>query len=370
MGTRILVLDDDDVTRKSLVELLIGYGYDAFALETGDEALRSVMNDEFEIALVDLKMPGMDGIEVLWRLKSVKPMVKVILITAYATVETAVEAMKLGAFDYITKPFKGEVLDGVIKSSIEESDFEKSMMGQGRNRIERSAIEMFQEELGQRKGLVISIEDPGELMRTYHLDGVKILWLTAEKAGRDRLDPGDMAMIESVIGSFTNANRGSIVLFHGIELLIDLHDLEDVNGFLRRVIRDANASDSMLLVSARSDSLDESVQIELENMFHDEYIQEMSESLANPTRRAVVQFLSLAKRSSFTDILSNTPEKESPKLSFHLKKLAAYGVILKDDDGKYLLTNRGESLVSVLRNIDGEGMKESKTFLVYEDSLN
>ncbi len=366
MGARILVLDDDDVTRKSLVELLSGYGYESFALETGEMALRSAMNDEFDIALVDLKMPGMDGIEVLRRLKTVKPGIQVIMITAFATVETAVEAMKLGAFDYITKPFKGEALDGVIKSSIEETEFEKSLMGLGGTRTEQSAVDMFRTELGVRKGLAISREDPEELVRTHGLEGAEIHWLTSDEVGEGLVNPGHLDEIERLIESFTLTNRGSVVLIHGIELLTDLHDVEKVNGFLRRVIRDTNACDSILLVSARSDSMDGSVQIEIDALFQKEYIQEMSESLANPTRRAVVHYLSIAKRPSFTEILSNIPEKESPKLSFHLKKLGTFGVITKDDQGRYYLTDRGDSLVSVLRDMDGEGMKESKTYLVYE----
>ncbi len=135
--------------------------------------------------------------------------------------------------------------------------------------------------------------------------------------------------------------------------MVDIHDLEKVDGFLRRVIRDTNASGSTLFVSVRSDSMSGSVQLELETLFQREYRQEMSESLANPTRRAVVQYLSKAKRSSFTEILSNVPENESPKLSFHLKKLGAFGVIKKNDEGRYLLTDRGESLVSVLRGKTG-----------------
>jgi len=239
-------------------------------------------------------------------------------------------------------------------------------MGFEGTKTEQSAVEMFRAELGVRKGLAISREDPEELVRTHGLDGAELHWLTSDKVGEGRVDPRDLDEIERLIHAFTLSNRGSVVLIHGIELLTDLHDMEKVNGFLRRVIKDTNARDSILLVSARSDSMDGSAQIEFDSLFQREYIQEMSESLANPTRRAVVHYLSIARRSSFTDILSNVPEKESPKLSFHLKKLGTFGVITKDDRGRYYLTDRGDNLVSVLRDMDGEGMKESKTYLVYE----
>lgn len=366
MTTRIMVLDDDAVTRRSLVELLAGYGYEAFSVGTGEEALEEAGSDEVDIALVDLKMPGMDGIEVLRRLKVVRPEVQVIMITAYATVETAVEAMKLGAFDYIMKPFKGEHLDEVIRGSIEETEFERGLMDRSNGQSTRTAIEMFREGMSDREGLLITGEAPDRLVSEHDLQGAEVVRLTRDEGADRRVDPGDLEGIEGIIGTFARANPRSIVLIHGIEPLVDARGAREVTAFLRRVIAEAEDLDSVLLVSTGLEAMAGESQLEMEDLFQRGYAQEMSESLANPTRRAVVQYLSHSRSSSFTDILSNVPEKESPKLSFHIKKLVNFGVIAKDDAGKYHLTDRGESLVRVLRDLDGEGMRESKTFLIYD----
>ncbi len=359
-----MVLDDDEVARTSLVELLEGYGYEAFALDAGARALESAAGDEFDIALVDLKMPGMDGIEVLRRLKAIRPQVQVIMITAYATVETAVEAMKLGAFDYITKPFKGEALDAVIKGSIEETEFGRDLLDLGGGLPDQSALDTFKELVATRKGLVIAREDAGELEG---VGGAEVRWLTTDRNVDGRVDPGDLEGLKALVTAFAQANPGCVVLVHGAEVLTEHNDPVMVTEVLGDLVNNTAVSDCTLLVSARQGSMDGATPRDIEDHFQRDYVQEMSESLANPTRRAVVQYLARVDRSSFTEVLSNVPEKESPKLSFHMKKLVNYGVIAKDEEGKYHLTERGGSLVGVLRNIDGAGARESRRFILFEE---
>ncbi len=101
----ILVVDDDRAIRESLNSLLSDKGYDVFTVEDGHQAIDAVRQREWDIALVDLKMPGIDGLEVLREVTKISPNTRVIIITGYATVESAVEAMKQGAVDYIAKPF-------------------------------------------------------------------------------------------------------------------------------------------------------------------------------------------------------------------------------------------------------------------------
>ncbi len=361
-----MVLDDDPVTRESLVQLLDGYGYEAFAVGEGAEALRAVEDDRCDIALVDLKMPGMDGIEVLRRLKAIRPSVQVIMITAYATVETAVEAMKLGAFDYIMKPFKGEMLDASIRGSIEETEFQRGLLESRPSDMARSVLEMFREALQVRRGLVLSRDDPEELVTDHGLVGADVRWMTTDGTVDGRVDPSDLEGIAGLVTTFARGNHRSVVLIHGVELLVHANGPDRVTVFLRDLVDGTQDVDAVLLVSARPGTITGSAQMEMENLFRRGSAQEMSESLANPTRRAVVQHLSQSGTSSFTDILSNVPEKESPKLSFHLKKLVNFDVIAKDDDGRYHLTERGESLVLVLRDLDGVSMRESRAFFSYD----
>jgi heterodisulfide reductase subunit A len=103
---RILVVDDELVVRDSLKEWLEAEGFTAAMAGSGPEALAALEAEAYHLMLLDIKMPGMDGVEVLERARQLSPELTVIMMTAYATVETAVEAMKIGAMDYLIKPFE------------------------------------------------------------------------------------------------------------------------------------------------------------------------------------------------------------------------------------------------------------------------
>jgi heterodisulfide reductase subunit A len=109
-GFRILVVDDELIVRDSLREWLEEEGFAVEMAASGQKALDQLTRQTFQLMLLDLKMPGMDGVEVLKKAKEAFPDLTVIMMTAYATVETAVEAMKIGAQDYLLKPFDPETL--------------------------------------------------------------------------------------------------------------------------------------------------------------------------------------------------------------------------------------------------------------------
>jgi len=108
--TRVLVVDDEEIVRESLSGWLMNDGYTLDTAPDGPSALEKLKQDRWSVMLVDLKMPGMDGLQVLEAVKQAQPETAVVIMTAYATVETAVEAMKIGAYDYLVKPFDPEEL--------------------------------------------------------------------------------------------------------------------------------------------------------------------------------------------------------------------------------------------------------------------
>lgn len=122
---RILLVDDEEVVRDALGEWLRHLGYETMSVEDGYKAIEQVEMGEWDIALVDLKMPKMSGIEVLHRIHKIKPDLPVIIITGHGTVDSAVLAMKEGAVDYIMKPFNPEEINVIIKKIIEHQQIIK-----------------------------------------------------------------------------------------------------------------------------------------------------------------------------------------------------------------------------------------------------
>jgi DNA-binding NtrC family response regulator len=117
---RILVVDDEMIVCESCKRILEEEGYDVEIALSGKEAFEKMRANPFDIVITDLKMPGIDGMEVLRTFRTEYPDAIIIMITGFSTVETAVEAMKLGAFDYIPKPFTPDEVSIVVKKAIEK----------------------------------------------------------------------------------------------------------------------------------------------------------------------------------------------------------------------------------------------------------
>jgi len=122
---KVLIVDDDSSIRNMLTIVLKKAGYDVTSSENGYIALDKLAKENFDLIISDIKMPGINGIELLKRIKAAHPEIPVIMITAYASANDAVEAMKLGAEDYITKPFNIDELKLIIDRAIYKKDIER-----------------------------------------------------------------------------------------------------------------------------------------------------------------------------------------------------------------------------------------------------
>ena len=116
---RILIVDDEEIVQDVLMTLLQKCGYEAVGARSGEAGLEKLARDEFDVVLLDLMLPGIDGMETLRRIREEAPEQTVVMMTAFGSVENAVEAMKIGAFHYLTKPFKNDEVLLLIGKAIE-----------------------------------------------------------------------------------------------------------------------------------------------------------------------------------------------------------------------------------------------------------
>ncbi|MBW2709643.1 MAG: sigma-54-dependent Fis family transcriptional regulator [Deltaproteobacteria bacterium] len=146
----ILVVDDESAIRESLKDWLMEDGYSVALAIDGENAIAMVQESQYDVILLDLKMPGIDGLETMRRIKEVSPDSEVLMMTAYASVDTAVQAMKEGAFDYLVKPFDPDEVELQIKKILahREMRLENIML---RKRLEEQY--QYDEIIGKSQGM-------------------------------------------------------------------------------------------------------------------------------------------------------------------------------------------------------------------------
>jgi DNA-binding NtrC family response regulator len=122
MKTRVLLVDDEEQFVDALSERLALRDYEITTSLNGEDALEKIRQYNYDVVILDVAMPGTDGIEVLREIKKLKPLTEVIMLTGHGAVETAIEGMKLGAFDFLMKPCDTEELDIKIKKAFARKD--------------------------------------------------------------------------------------------------------------------------------------------------------------------------------------------------------------------------------------------------------
>lgn len=154
MPTKILIVDDEKAARKSLSDILRLEGYHVASKSNGTDAVEALAAEDFDLMLLDLKMPGMDGLEVLEKASDLAPHTKVIMLTAHGSLESAIEALRQGAHDYILKPASPED----IVSSVTKGVSQRNETARKRRLIERMEASLI--ELKDAEGVESSTEPP------------------------------------------------------------------------------------------------------------------------------------------------------------------------------------------------------------------
>ena len=121
-GSRVLLVDDETIFTKNMSKLLKNRGYQVTAVNSGDSAIRELEHDHFDVIVLDLKMPGMDGITTLKEVMKLGLFTETLILTGHGSIDTALEAMKLGAYDYLTKPCEIDELVAKIEAAWEKKE--------------------------------------------------------------------------------------------------------------------------------------------------------------------------------------------------------------------------------------------------------
>ena len=163
MEDRILIADDEEAISSILAKRLAREGYNCVTAKNGREALSHFYKDTFSLIITDIKMPEMDGIELLKRIKGINPNIRVIMVTGHPEINMAVEAMRLGAYDFIIKPADLELVALTVKKALESKRLEEEIEAY------HSRLEELVEERTSR------LQHAYRILKKTHLDSVKVL---------------------------------------------------------------------------------------------------------------------------------------------------------------------------------------------------
>jgi putative two-component system response regulator len=163
MESRILIVDDEELICRLLAQRLTSEGYSCVTANNGREALSHFYKNTFSLIISDIKMPEMDGIELLKRVKSLNPNMMVIMVTAYPEIDMAVEAMRMGAYDFIIKPADLDLILLSVKKALEKKRLEEELEAHHKN------LEKLVEERTAK------LQHAYRVLKKAHLDSVKVL---------------------------------------------------------------------------------------------------------------------------------------------------------------------------------------------------
>jgi FixJ family two-component response regulator/DNA-binding transcriptional ArsR family regulator len=322
---RLLIVDDDSVFREELAELLATDGHDTKAVPSVAAATEALESEEFDLVFTDLKMPRHGGLELLEAVRTRWPRTPAVMITGFATVDSAVEAMKLGAFDYIRKPFRIEQIQSVLRLALEESKFEA---------VESSpkALDALLHRWTEREGLAVLLVTPRGVRSRDRLVVVS----------SESLDPSHLL---DAVDDFLGRHDRAALLVEGIDRIFEGARRSDLLEFVGK-LKERTASHGPLVVTydpARTTTADAQ---DLRTALVGLRTRSTLEALSNPIRRAVLR-RSYEGPVTFSQALEAAQLDDSPKLSFHLRRLVEEGLIRHQGE-EYRITPRGEESLKLL----------------------
>jgi len=326
---RLLVVDDDEVFREELSTFLSDEGHQVETAPSARKAVEVLEAGERDVVFTDLKMPRQSGLDLLREIRQRWPRTYVIVVTGFATVPTAVEAMKLGAFEYIGKPFRGEQVRQVLHLVTEERAFSEA-------------------------GL--PTEDPFALATSLAKTHKVPILLLSERPGKaseqvsvrpyDGRDPA--RLLDEVEAFYGEHEKGGIVIARVDRVLAD-HRLDDIVELLRRV-RDRAQGRGPFAIGLDPRRVSRDAATAVRSILVANQVHGTLEAIASPIRRRVLLRLAEAP-AAFSDVMHAAELDDSPKLSFHMHRLVDEGLVAHAGE-RYKLTAKGEGAVALLHDME------------------
>ena len=344
---KILVADDDPTLRSELAELLRGDGHEVDIAVDGAEALERLESEAFEVALLDLVMPRATGLEILHRLRIVRPETAVVMITGHGSVDVAVEAMKGGAVDFVVKPFEIESLQRILRSIADERQAREMLHRPARG---ADAIRTLLQEAARRKALLAVVGADAQPPT----GAVRVLRLQAEARPPDVFTPSQLYQLNRAIEEHIARTERPVVYAAALGGIEAVHGRPDLEAWVRHVSGRCEARGGTLVVRGLPSEVVSDLEAGRGLEGAQPGLQGMLESLANPIRRAIVGFVFSSGPVSYSAILKMNFVDSSSKLSFHLQKLQTDRLLAKGDGGAYVLTDEGRQAWRVVRALGDE----------------
>jgi len=317
----LLIVDDDAVFREELGDLLTSDGHHVATAPSVPKAIEQLEERDFDVVFTDLKMPRQSGMDLLKQVRLRWPRTLVVMVTGFASVDTAVEAMKVGAFDYIRKPFQLEQVHQVLALAHQELQFRAAPDG-GRS------VDAMVRRWADREGLEVLHLTPRKVRPHEH---VQVFVPDLENPFR----------IADTVTAFLSTHPKTGLVLEGAETLFRQHRRKDILDFVEGLRRRMEAHGPFVIT------------FDPKQINAGDVADLRAAVVAATTRSTLEAVLRRAAEGpcSFTEAMKAAGLDDSPKLSFHLRRLVEDGLLAHQGD-EYRITPRGRESIRLLGEID------------------
>ena len=358
---QILVLDDDKFFLGQMKKLLELENHSVVITASSNEALQKLKQNNYDLILTDLKMPELSGMEFINKAKKIGNGLKFIVITGYGTIESAVEVMKLGAYDYLRKPFEFSILKDKIK------EIEKSITLRGKIKFPESLQQLIEANHFEMENmttkfdppfLVISDSDPEVIIEKYNIPQSTPISLPLDENNNETVQS-----VKQLTNYFFKHNSKGTVLFKLTETSFQGKDGINFMPLLFYVQAKISLSNIQLLilVEKKKKSISDQTFDRILSSLMDVTFDKMIKLMSHPLRRRIIARLESHPGMGFNNFVNELSIESPSVLAFHLKKLVTENILLKEKSFQtfqYFLSSKGTFLAEVISLLEKIGEQD------------